>query len=114
MINRVLLVAVCVVAVFSGGVASGQYSVAAPVPAVVYRPVPVMVPAVTVYQPVVPAYAPVVAAYPPLVAYRPMVVPPPVVYGAPPVVYAGPPAVVRPRVYIPGQPVRNVLRAVTP
>lgn len=107
--NRLLLIAVCAAVALSGVSAFGQYVVAGPVPVAVYRPVPVAIPITTVYQPVVPAYAPVVA-------YRPMVVPAPVpvVYGAPAVVYAGRPAVVRSKVYLPGQPVRNILRAVTP
>jgi hypothetical protein len=85
---------------------------------------------VVAYMPVAPA--PVVAYYapPPLVSYGPVVttayyapppyyVAPPVVtayYGAPVVApyYYGRPVIVRPKVYIPGQPVRNVVRAVTP
>ena len=90
--------------------------------------------------PVVVGPAPVVAAYYPAPVVRvparyyvasPVVVPAPVyaapvayeapvyaapVYAAP--VYGGPvyaaPVVVHPKFYVPGQPVRNVLRAVTP
>jgi hypothetical protein len=67
-----------------------------------------------VYAPVAPVYAypaPVVVASPQVV-YSP-IVPAPVIAPAPIVV--GPPGVViYPRYYIPGQPVRNVLRAVAP
>ncbi len=71
---------------------------------------------------VVPAPVPVVAAYPPVTAYYP----PAVTYVAPTTVYYPPTApvvvsrvpvpavVVRPKVYVVGQPIRNVIRAVTP
>lgn len=68
-----------------------SYYPAAPVVST-YRPV------VSTYQPVVSTYRPVVTAYPPAVSYG----------------YAGSPVVVRPKVYVPGQPIRNVLRAITP
>jgi hypothetical protein len=60
-------------------------------------------PTVTYYapQPTVSYYAPA-----PTVVYRPAPV-----YVPGPVYYAGRPVVVRPRVYVPGQPLRNVLRA---
>jgi len=47
---------------------------------------------VVVHRPVAPvgAYSPVVAAP------------------------AGPPVIIRPTVYVPGQPIRNILRAITP
>jgi len=100
---------------------------------VVMRP-----PAQVVYSPVIPAYSPVVVqptqvvtAYSPVVVARPAravvtyhpFVPPPAVmtyrplvpsYRAPMIVGAGRPIIVRPKVYIPGQPVRNILRAITP
>jgi hypothetical protein len=60
----------------------------------------------------------VVYAYPSPVVVSPQVVYSPVVAAplvAPATVVVGPPAViVGPRYYIPGQPVRNVLRAVAP
>jgi hypothetical protein len=66
------------------------------------------------YYPAVPAYvypAPVVVAAPQVV-YAP-VAPGPVVTAAP--VWIGPPGVVvRSKVYIPGRPLRNVVRAVLP
>jgi hypothetical protein len=67
------------------------------------------------YYPAAPVYAyppaPVVVAAP-RVVYAP-VVPAPVVVGSP--VWVRPPAVVvRSKVYIPGRPVRNVVRAVVP
>jgi hypothetical protein len=85
-------------------------------------------PAVAYYAPApVVGYGPVVATsyYAPQVAYyaapAPYVVASPVVttayYAPAPVAVApvyGPAVVVRPKVYIYGQPVRNVLRAVTP
>jgi hypothetical protein len=51
-----------------------------------------------------------VVPYPPTVVYRPaLVAPPPVV-----AYYYARPVIVRPKVYVPGQPVRNFLRAITP
>lgn len=79
---------------------------------------PVVVPPPTVvhsYWPVGPvyAYAPPVVTVPARVVYRPpVVVSAPVVY--PPAVVAPAPVVVRSRVYVRGQPVRNVIRAVLP
>ncbi len=94
---------------------------------VAYSPVvvPVPMPYVVNYCPTAPVCAsctPVCASYTPACVYRPVAVPSytvmrpaPVVYYAPPVpVFYGPPAVVRYKVYYPGQPVRNVLRAVLP
>lgn len=69
-------------------------------------------PVVSTYRPVVSTYQPVVSTYQPVVStYRPVVTAysPAVSYG-----YAGSPVVVRPKVYVPGQPIRNVLRAITP
>ena len=59
------------------------------------------------YQPVVPS---TYVAQAPVVAYRPVV--PYTTYSVPYV--AARPVVVHPKVYVPGQPVRNVVRAVTP
>jgi hypothetical protein len=76
---------------------------------VVYRPG-----IVYTYSPVTPAvtyYAPPVVTYPgpaPFFAYRPGA------YLAPAPVYYPAAVVVRPKVYVRGQPVRNMLRAVTP
>ncbi len=78
---------------------------------------------VLAYYPGVPVYAypaPVVAAPAPYVSYMPMA---PAPYGysaysvpivAPAPVVVGPAAIVRTRVFYPGQPVRNVLKAVVP
>jgi hypothetical protein len=88
---------------------------------------PVAAPAVAYYAPApVVAYSPVVATayYVPQTVYYsapvPVVVAAPVAapqYVAPPVAVApvyGRPVVVRPKVYVVGEPVRNVIRAVTP
>jgi hypothetical protein len=70
---------------------------------------------VQAYYPGTPVYA-----YPaPYMTYMPVAAPaPPCAYGvpmyAPAPVLIGPPAVVRARVFYPGQPVRNVLKAVVP
>ncbi|MEI8375234.1 MAG: hypothetical protein WCJ35_20630 [Planctomycetota bacterium] len=86
-----------------------------PVPVVTYfAPAPV-----ASYGPVVTtsyyAPAPYYAAAPvPYFVASPVVAP---FYVPPPVVFApayGWPVVIQPRVFVPGQPVRNVLRAVTP
>jgi hypothetical protein len=79
---------------------------------------------VAAYSPVVATayYAPPAAYYPapvPYYAASPVVAPVPApYYAAAPVavapVYYGPAVVVRPKVYVRGEPVRNVLRAVTP
>jgi hypothetical protein len=79
-------------------------------------------PVVAAYYPVGPVYAyppAVVAAPAPYVAYMPTVVgAPPCAYGAavvaPTPVVVGTPAVIRARVFYPGQPVRNVVKAVVP
>lgn len=93
-------------------VAAGPVVSVAPAPVVVYRPVvaaPVVAPLVSpvvVYRPVVPVIAPA-----PTVVYRP-VGPAEVLAPAPMVV--GPPAVIRTKVYYPGEPIRNLLKAITP
>jgi len=69
------------------------------------------------YYPVAPVYAypaRVVVAPAPYVTYMPVAAPAPYVYGAPVPMLFGPPAVVRAKVYYPGQPVRNVVKAVLP
>ena len=85
---------------------------------VTYMPVG-PVPVATYYSPApVVSYGPVVATsyYAPVPYYvavpvvRPYYAASPVVVGP---VY-GRPVIVRPKIYVPGQPVRNVLRAVTP
>jgi hypothetical protein len=76
--------------------------------------------AVAAYYPGVPMYAypaPVVAAPAPYVSYMPAPAPAPYYsYGVPVVapapVVVGPPAVIRYRAFYPGQPVRNVVKAV--
>ncbi len=94
-------------------------AVSTPAPTVTYSPVvQTAVPApVVTYRPVVPAptvvyRAPVVAA--PVTVYRPVA--PVTVYSpvvAAPVVAARP-AVVRTKVYYPGEPIRNFFKAITP
>lgn len=77
----------------------------APAPVVTYRPTIVSAPA-----PVI-AYSPVA---PPVVAYSP-VAPAPVAVAPAPVVYTvGRPVVVSTKVYVPGQPIRNFFKAITP
>ena len=69
-----------------------------------------------------PAVAPIVTGetpivYGPTVTYQPVVVSPPIAgLPAPPVatVPVGPRVTVRPKVYIQGQPIRNMFRAITP
>ena len=73
-------------------------------PVYVQRPVVVGSAPVTVYRPVVPA--PAVRVYSPVV--------PSWTVPASPVVVTRQPVVVRSRYYVPGQPVRNVLRAARP
>ncbi len=91
-----------------------------PAPAVAYRPVltPYVQPAVA-YQPLVVQ----AARLQPYVAYqRPYAVYSPVVsagynapfYTAPAAAPAGPKVWVHPKVYVEGQPIRNLLRAITP
>ncbi len=71
-------------------------------PRTVYR---VYAPQVVTYRPVITTYRPVVTTNHPVVTtYRPV---------GPTVVYPRT-VVVRPKVYVRGQPVRNVLRAITP
>jgi hypothetical protein len=70
-------------------------------PVVAYRPLVTYGRMVTVRRPVVAYYGPAVAA--------------PAYYGPAPMYYSvGRPVVVRSKIYVPGQPIRNVLRAVTP
>ena len=107
------LIAAAVIVLLASSTASAwTYGVYSPI--VVPAPMPYVVnyaPACTTY-----AQAPVQAyAYrpAPLSAYTVMR-PAPVVYAPPVSMFYGPPAVVRYKVYYPGQPVRNVLRAVFP
>ena len=77
-------------------------------------PVAVPGPVVHSYWPVGPVYA-----YPaPVVVARPVYAPAPVIVRGPvlapgPVLYPAP-VIVRPKVFIPGRPVRNAVRAVLP
>ena len=81
-------------------------------PVYVERPVVVQNPPVTVYRPIAPApvvrtYSPTVTTYSPVVTtYSPVVQPAPAYVVGRPVVWQAE--------YVPGQPVRNVLRAVLP
>src|SRR6056297_1674841 len=97
----------------SAATATAQPPIAFPAPVTTYRPVaPVPVvpaPAVTTYRPVAPA--PVVTSYRP-VAPAPVVTSYRPVYPA--VVPAVAPVVVDTDIYVPGQPIRNLLRAITP
>ncbi|MFZ1934192.1 MAG: hypothetical protein WCB27_26115 [Thermoguttaceae bacterium] len=111
-----ILAAVAVV-LFLGSTACGHWYVgprAVCYPAAVYAyPAPVYAYLAPVYAypaPVYPYRVPVTAY--PYVAYSPVVAAPAVVPAA---VWYGPPGVVvRSKVYIPGRPVRNVVRAVVP
>ncbi len=98
-------VAVVLVVLLAGSTVMGDWTYVAPAPTVVHA-----------YYPPGPVYAcpaPMVAS-PAHVVYRV----PYMVYRAPVVVpttvWYPPPVVVYPKVFIPGQPVRNVLRAVLP
>jgi hypothetical protein len=74
---------------------------------VTYRPAIVAPAPVVTYSPVI---APTVTYSPaPVVAYSPVVAAP-----APVMVPAGRPVVVSTKVYVPGQPVRNFFKAITP
>jgi hypothetical protein len=134
--GRLILVSVAVVLAGAWATSAAQGQVVVGPSVVAYSPVspvysytysPVMVDAPVVAAPVTTYYAPVpVTAYygvppvrtyyasPPVVTYRVPGPSYPLVYG--PVVpsYSAPGVVVRPKVYVPGQPVRNVLRAITP
>jgi hypothetical protein len=115
--------ATAVLAVASGAGAQTYigYMPAAPVPAVsYYSPAPVVgygpVVATSYYAPQTVYYsapAPYYVAAPVATPYyvASPYVPAPVAMAP---VYYGRPVIVRPKVYIPGQPVRNVFRAVTP
>jgi len=89
---------------------TAYHPVVTPAGTVVYSPVTVYRPAASAVakivvpsRPVVTTYSPVVTTYSPVVTtYRPVVV------------YHGVPVVVHPKVYVAGQPVRNLLRAITP
>jgi len=115
----VMAVSMAVVLMASSSVLAQGYVAylpVAPAPVVSYYP---PAPAVT-YGPVVAtsyyAPAPYYAAAPaPYIVASPVAAP---YYVASPVavgpLYYGRPVIVRPKVYYPGQPVRNVIRAVTP
>ena len=108
--------------------------VVAPPPVTYYQPAPVVAayppaPAVAAY-PVAPPtyyYAPAPVAIQPVVptgytvaspVLAPPMLPAPVVAPLPAPFYAtsinGRPVIVHPKVYVPGEPIRNVLRAITP
>jgi hypothetical protein len=104
-----ILAAVAVVLLL-GTTAYGQWYAG---PRAVYYPAPVYSYPAPVYAYPAPYYTyrvPVVAPYP-YYAYSPVVAAP--VY-APAAAWYGPGVVVRSKVYIPGRPVRNVVRAVVP
>jgi hypothetical protein len=73
-------------------------------------------PAYTSYSYSYPAYPAAVTAWRPVVAYSPAVTYPVVTptYVASPVVATGPAVWVNPKVYVEEQPVRNLIRAITP
>lgn len=95
-------------------------AVAAPLPNTVYSPVaPAMAPMAAPMVPAPAVVAPTIAYYypAPRIAYRPVIAAPTVVGYAPaavPAVVAARPIIVRPKIYVPGQPIRNVFRAITP
>jgi hypothetical protein len=70
-------------------------------PITTYSPIVTAAP-VTAYRPVVTTYSPVVTSYAPVTSYRPVVTS----------YYT--PYVVRSKVFVPGEPVRNFFRAITP
>ncbi len=94
--KKLVAVAAVVLVLLAGSTVSAGWGYAVPVvpaPVVSYMPV-----------------APVAAYYPPpVVVYRP-----PLVVARPVMVAPAPVVIVRPRVLIPGQPVRNVLRVTWP
>lgn len=111
--SRVLLTLCILVAVLAITANEAEAQCCYPAPVVTYRPAPTVTccpaPAVT-YRP-----APAVTYRPaPVVTYRPAAVASayPVVYPAP--VVAARPVVVDTDLYVPGQPIRNALRAITP
>ncbi len=124
-----LVTAIALVVLLAASTAWGQVTyVATPVvgvvpPAVTVRASPARVvyhywpTAPVVVQPVVPGPAPTIVAYPgTVVAGRvavPVAVPAPVPVVVPAAVYPAP-AVIRAKVYYPGQPDRNAIRAVLP
>jgi hypothetical protein len=100
---RTLIAALGIVLLVSSTSFAGWY--VAPTVVNAYYPAPVY------------AYSPVMVAPAPYVSYMPVAAPAPycaysVPVVAPAPVYLGPPAVVRYRAFYPGQPVRNVLKAV--
>ena len=114
MFRLFLMLAVGVaVGLLSNGAQAQNYVVVGP-PVAVYRPAPVAVlpaPApVTVYRPAVSA--PPVAVPSPVRVYRPAVPAP--IYAAPPAVVPAAPVYVDTDIYVPGQPIRNLLRALGP
>jgi hypothetical protein len=70
-------------------------------PAITYYSAPVAT--TTYYAPTTTYYAPTMTYYTPTTAYY-----------APTVAYAAPSVIVSPKVYVRGQPIRNILRAITP
>lgn len=108
--NQLLMLMVAALVMFASSTAMAQWY-GVPTPVTVYSPVVAPAP-VTVYHP-----APVTVYRPaPVVTYRPAVVPAPVAVYRPAPVVAYPPVTVyyRPEIRVPGQPVRNVLRAIVP
>lgn len=125
-------VAAMAVVLLAGSTAFGQQAYVVMMPVAQAAPIPVA----TYYQPAAPVayYAPTPVASPVVAVPQQYYVASPVVavprryYVASPVVAPAPmasavvvppsaygrPVVVHPKVYVPGQPVRNVLRAVTP
>ncbi len=100
------LIAATAIVLLASSTALAQWGyapvVVAPVPTVSYYAPPAY------YAPYAPAPVPMVSYYAPAPVYA---YPPAVVY-ARPVVVVPRPVVIVPRVYVPGQPVRNELRAV--
>ncbi len=94
------------------------YALGAPIPQTTYYapgPVAVAPAPVYAYRPTV-VRGPVVAYSPvaPVVAYSPVVAAPAYGVAGPVMVPAGRPVTVSTKVYVPGQPVRNFFKAVTP
>jgi DNA-directed RNA polymerase II subunit RPB1 len=100
-----------------GYAAAGYAAAGYAVPAVAYRPAPVpYVQPVAAYRPVVPAYSRPYVVYSPTVVagYSAPAYSAPA-YSAPAAIPAGPKVIVRPKiVWVEGQPIRNLLRAITP
>ncbi len=93
-----------------------------PTPAVQYRPMgPDYATPVVAYRPLVPvvpmvAYRPVMSMATPYASYSPMPVSAygPAAYTMPAAAPTGPRVIVRPKVYVEGQPIRNLIKAFTP